>query len=246
MPIWDPNNILFHRKEVKEKKQHISDNKPLGTKGRMYDINALKYIYDKIKESGVPYIQNMSTLANIAEESGGNPFANHGESFGLLQWSPDRYQKQSDDFYDELDNQLKYYLASIKDETDGVSWTHGGKDTGYRSYKNAMNDFNSNDSTKSVQGLTLGYVRPAGKWDSVANRLKAQDKLKSLFEEYKSGGVLLGKSGIHIKPENRGKFTTLKKRTGKSSTWYKEHGTPEQKKMAIFALNSKHWHHGKD
>ena len=49
--------------------------------------------------------------------------------------------------------------------------------------------------------------------------------------------------GIFIKPENRGKFTALKERTGKSSTWYKEHGTPAQKKMATFALNSKHWSH---
>lgn len=61
------------------------------------------------------------------------------------------------------------------------------------------------------------------------------------------GGILKrvesGKSGIHIKPENRGKFTALKKRTGKSSTWYKEHGTPAQKKMAVFALNAKKWKH---
>lgn len=49
---------------------------------------------------------------------------------------------------------------------------------------------------------------------------------------------------IHIKPENRGKFTALKERTGHSATWFKEHGTPAQKKMAIFALNSRHWKHG--
>lgn len=48
---------------------------------------------------------------------------------------------------------------------------------------------------------------------------------------------------IFIKPENRGKFTALKERTGKSATWFKEHGTPAQKKMATFALNSKHWSH---
>lgn len=49
--------------------------------------------------------------------------------------------------------------------------------------------------------------------------------------------------GIFIKPENRGKFTALKERTGKSSTWYKEHGTPAQKKMATFALNARKWKH---
>lgn len=48
---------------------------------------------------------------------------------------------------------------------------------------------------------------------------------------------------IHIKKENRGKFTALKKRTGKSASWFKAHGTPAQKKMAIFALNAKKWKH---
>ena len=50
-------------------------------------------------------------------------------------------------------------------------------------------------------------------------------------------------SGIHIKPQNRGKFTALKKRTGKSASWFKAHGTPAQKKMATFALNAKKWKH---
>lgn len=56
-------------------------------------------------------------------------------------------------------------------------------------------------------------------------------------------GNTFGDGGIFIKPENRGKFTALKERTGKSSTWYKEHGTPAQKKMAIFALNAAKWKH---
>ena len=50
--------------------------------------------------------------------------------------------------------------------------------------------------------------------------------------------------GIYIKPENRGKFTRLKERTGHSATWFKEHGTPAQRKMATFALNARHWKHG--
>lgn len=48
---------------------------------------------------------------------------------------------------------------------------------------------------------------------------------------------------IYIKPENRGKFTALKERTGKSATWFKEHGTSAQKKMATFALNARKWKH---
>ena len=52
-----------------------------------------------------------------------------------------------------------------------------------------------------------------------------------------------GKSPIHIKPANRGKFTALKKRTGHSASWFKQNGTPAQKKMATFALNAKKWKH---
>ena len=58
------------------------------------------------------------------------------------------------------------------------------------------------------------------------------------MHEYKDG-----KSPIHIKPANRGKFTALKKRTGHSASWFKENGTPAQKKMAVFALNAKKWKH---
>ena len=50
---------------------------------------------------------------------------------------------------------------------------------------------------------------------------------------------------IHIKKANRGKFNALKKKSGKSASWYKAHGTPAQKKMATFALNSRKWKKGR-
>lgn len=49
--------------------------------------------------------------------------------------------------------------------------------------------------------------------------------------------------GIYIKPSHRGRFTALKERTGHSTSWFKEHGTPAQKKMATFALNAAKWKH---
>ena len=55
--------------------------------------------------------------------------------------------------------------------------------------------------------------------------------------DYRDGG------SIHIKEENRGKFNELLDRTGKSASWFKEHGTPLQKKRATFALNARKWQH---
>lgn len=73
---------------------------------------------------------------------------------------------------------------------------------------------------------------------AVENGVYDLDTIRGAYNEFAEGG------SIHIKPENRGKFTRLKERTGHSATWFKEHGTPAQKKMAIFALNSRHWKHG--
>ena len=75
---------------------------------------------------------------------------------------------------------------------------------------------------------------------SYDNAIESADKMNDLraMSNYMAKG---GK--IHIKPENRGKFTALKKRTGKSASWFKEHGTPAQKKMATFALNARKWKH---
>lgn len=65
--------------------------------------------------------------------------------------------------------------------------------------------------------------------------------LKPMFKNGKLPGYKNGK--IYIKPANRGKFTALKKRTGHSASWFKKNGTPAQKKMATFELNSRKWSH---
>ena len=66
---------------------------------------------------------------------------------------------------------------------------------------------------------------------------------KDMYDNHQSQYNKGKDSGIHIKKKNRGKFTALKKRTGKSASWFKEHGTPAQKKMAVFALNARKWKH---
>lgn len=65
----------------------------------------------------------------------------------------------------------------------------------------------------------------------------SEEEVEVNTNNFNSGG------SIHIKPENRGKFTVLKERTGHSASWFKENGTPAQKKMATFALNARKWKH---
>jgi hypothetical protein len=54
-----------------------------------------------------------------------------------------------------------------------------------------------------------------------------------------------GKSGIHIDPENKGKFTATKERTGKSTEELTHSKNPLTRKRAIFAQNAKKWNHSK-
>lgn len=70
---------------------------------------------------------------------------------------------------------------------------------------------------------------------------------------FKRGGRLVPKhksgSGIHIKPENKGKFTASAKKAGQSvqehakSVLNNPNATPLQKKRANFARNAAKWKH---
>lgn len=59
------------------------------------------------------------------------------------------------------------------------------------------------------------------------------------YMRYKYGGT------IHIKPENRGKFNALKKRTGKTTEELTHSKNPLTRKRAIFAQNARKWNHKK-
>lgn len=58
-------------------------------------------------------------------------------------------------------------------------------------------------------------------------------------ELYKNGGEM----SIHIKPENIGKFTETKRRTGKTTEELTHSKNPLTRKRAVFAMNAKKWKH---
>lgn len=64
-------------------------------------------------------------------------------------------------------------------------------------------------------------------------------KANNSRQAYRAGGT------IHIKPENRGKFNALKKRTGKTTEELTHSKNPLTRKRAIFAQNARKWNHKK-
>ena len=80
------------------------------------------------------------------------------------------------------------------------------------------------------------------------NALFHPEKVKNAMIGIKRNGGIVkrvesGKSGIHIKPENRGKLTRLKKRTGKTEAELWKEGNPAVRKMITFARNARKWKH---
>ena len=160
--------------------------------GRNYNPDYIQRAYSSLKKSGLTKQQQAVVLANIIEESGGDPFAlnkKSGKDYGLLQWV-DRYPKSKEtDPYKEIDNQMGYFLNTVNNTDDQVSWTHGGKGSGYQSFKDAYNDFNSEDIETINRGFVLGHVRPSGKHASAKNRLgvaeQIYDRIKRLGGDMK-------------------------------------------------------------
>ena len=148
--------------------------------GRNYNPAYIERAYSSLKKSGLTKQQQAVVLANIIEESGGDPFAlnkKSGKDYGLLQWV-NRYPKTKEtDPYKEIDNQIGYFLNTVNNIDDRVSWTHGGKGSGYQSRKDAYNDFNSEDIETINKGFVLGHVRPAGKHASAKNRLGVAEQI---------------------------------------------------------------------
>ncbi len=79
------------------------------------------------------------------------------------------------------------------------------------------------------------------------NQNKGQlKKLTQLTDFSNNNNMEQGKSGIHIKPSHKGRFTAYKKRTGKTTEEALHSKDPHVRQMANFARNAKKWHHGQD
>lgn len=138
------------------------------------------------------------------------------------------------------------YLGGPFDGEAGVNLIEMGRDMGVKLgtkypgdevFMNMINNYNGHKS----------FLIPHLNLDTRAGRRHVWDAMTGQY--FKQGGILKrvesGKSGIHIKPENRGKFTETMKRTGKSAEELSHSKNPVTRKRAIFALNARKWHHGK-
>lgn len=100
-------------------------------------------------------------------------------------------------------------------------------------------------ANKLRDNLQLAFDRQNLTLDTNAQNIM-QDTIGNLEANYVAfGGPLYYADGgpIYIKPENRGKFTETKRRTGKTTEELTHSKNPLTRKRAIFAQNAAKWHH---
>ncbi len=102
-------------------------------------------------------------------------------------------------------------------------------------YLEALKDFGTR--THHVCGLMMetGYKIASGYLGSLLR------EINETIKYIESGNVSIAENSIHIKPENKGKFTATKKATGKSTEELTHSKNPLTRKRAIFAQNAKKW-----
>ena len=120
-------------------------------------------------------------------------------------------------------------------------------------YYNYPQEYNSMN-VEAIEDYTAEQFFQAD-WNELANSIMqlqvnegrvlemTDEELKSIIREGTS--KLLEKAGIHIDPENKGKFTATKERTGKSTEELTHSKNPLTRKRAVFAQNAKKWNHSK-
>lgn len=99
----------------------------------------------------------------------------------------------------------------------------------------------SNDMIASAISLAAGAIP-----DQIKRDNQNREQITYNPNSYGDGTQAIAESGIHIKPQNKGKFTAYKKRTGKTTAEALHSKDPHVRKMANFARNAKKWHHGED
>lgn len=99
--------------------------------------------------------------------------------------------------------------------------------------------------------VDLGRI-PNTKWAALDSAIEHGDTLRMtapqaawFTQNYKQYYPFDKGGKIHIKPENRGKFNALKKRTGKTTEELTHSKNPLTRKRAIFAQNAARWSHKK-
>lgn len=146
----------------------------------------------------IPATRRAALLSAEFHESNLDPNAvgDGGKALGLLQVHPNRranlYNKKGTD-KEMIDNQSTAIVDALSGrDPNRDHWTHGGKGSGFNSWKDAQNTFyDSNSSLEEInRALNRGFVRPHNAEQKTKERLKTAEAIYNIIgnNRYDEGG----------------------------------------------------------
>ena len=152
----------------------------------------MRYIYNQMKQAGIPYDATIAIMGNIIHESQGDPNKRQiggGPGYGLLQWT------KGTEPGDTLELQTKGIIDSIINPADSNNyWYYGGKSSGFttgEAVRQYMNQKNNYEFSKKTEAFSNSRLRP-GK-PEMDDRKKSSRSLAAItdwFPEYLKGGKI--------------------------------------------------------
>ena len=183
---------------------------------------ALAYIYNIPKPSGIGITTPWGIQEWALSHIQGAKKNYNNEKGGITRVmlpivNPEQYKR-----YKEVSESFKNYYNSKKFKENNAKYPHF--DESYKVRKSIKHAGQLMNKLTTFSGNSIGNA-------AVSAASKKQEAL------FKKCGV------IHIKPENKGKFTATMKRTGKTAEQLAHSKNPLTRKRAIFAINSRKWKH---
>lgn len=107
----------------------------------------------------------------------------------------------------------------------------------------SMNVTNGQNTLLANGGLMSNFMEKPTVYQNPANLSNQYAMGGYADQEYDPNPLIMAEGGIHIKPENRGKFTAYKERTGKTTEEALHSPNAHVRQMANFARNASKWKH---
>ena len=266
---WDANSLSQHQlcddiatiisdyqDKVSEVEQSISGRLPINNlKGTPYKITNLKKFvedvisgvnsfYSKLKKEGDKYIGMRSDTEAVLSDLQRQLYL---VDFTIKESLKQRLRNKINENrvtisdgrnkYSLTENELREFVCKA---VSNVNEHYLNKDMALREFKMYLESLKEfEERTRKVCEVLgeTGYMRATSFLGSLLRELNETRKY------IEAGDIRLAenKSGIHIKPENKGKFTATKKATGKSTEELTHSKNPLTRKRAVFAQNAKRW-----
>ena len=180
---WKDSDIDW---DLFEKNYH-NFNRYGGGYGRIVHKDNMNFIYNELVKRGYYGNRLYTILANIVEESGGDPFSKNGEHYGLFRESEERYPdrlRKRDSKLSEKDA-IVSILNRVVPEIEGTSrYTSGGDGSGYFTGKDAHDSFwdDSANLEDVSRAFLYGFERPSDKQGTFINRTNVAKIIKQMAE----------------------------------------------------------------